>query len=71
MNAEKAFKEDLIVDGLVLNEFGDGTYEELLVINKQTSLAAVTETPSHGDVPFGTRVELNKNYIKAFIDFVS
>ena len=71
MNAEKAYKEDLIVDGLVLNEFGDGTYEELLVINKQTAIAAVTETPSHSDVPFETRVKLNKNYIKAFIDFVS
>jgi hypothetical protein len=68
---EKGFREDLITDGLVLNEFGDGTYEELLIKERVCSIAAVTETPSHKTVPFEKRVELNKNYIKAFLDFVS
>jgi len=67
---EKGFREDLITDGLVLNEFGDGTYEEMLIKEKICSTAVVTETPSHKDVPFEKRVELNKNYIKAFLDFV-
>ena len=68
---EKGYKEDLIADGLVLNEYGDGTYEEMLFMNNVCSIAAVTETPSRHDVPFEKRVELNKNYIKAFLDFVA
>lgn len=68
---EKGYGVDLVSDGLILNEFGDGTYEELLFDKKICSIAAVTESPSHDDVPFQKRVELNKNYIKAFLDFVA
>jgi len=67
---EKGYKEDLIADGLVLNEYGDGTYEEMLFTDNICTIAAVTETPSRLDVSFEKRVELNKNYIKAFLDFV-